>query len=98
MNLGLLIAPFLAGAIYDKIGYDAVFVIILVIIAFDFTLRASIIEKGTVAVWLCETEAEQPAPSHVTDHVDQQGVTSTEHLLGNNGNAIQSKNSRPPEA
>ena len=51
LNLGLLMGPFLAGIIYDKAGYYAVFVSILAIIAFDFLLRLAMIEKQYALQW-----------------------------------------------
>ena len=52
MNLGALIAPFLAGAIYDRAGYYAVFIVCLGVVAFDFVLRLIMIEKGKAEKWL----------------------------------------------
>ena len=52
MNLGTLIGPFLAGLIYEKAGYYAVFAVVLGVIIFDFMLRLIMIEKRTAAKWL----------------------------------------------
>lgn len=52
MNFGLLIAPFLAGAVYERAGYYAVFAIILGVIALEFLLLILLIEKKTAAAWL----------------------------------------------
>lgn len=52
MNFGLLISPFLAGAVYERAGYYAVFAVILGVIGFDFVLRVAMIEKRTAARWL----------------------------------------------
>ena len=51
LNLGLLMGPFLAGIIYDRAGYYAVFGTILGIIAFDFLLRLAMIEKKYALQW-----------------------------------------------
>ena len=51
MNLGLLVGPFLAGTIYDRAGYYAVFGTILGIIAFDFILRLAMVEKQSNNEW-----------------------------------------------
>ena len=60
MNLGLLTGPPLGGFIYDKAGYYAVFETILVIIAFDFFLRLTMIEKQSAMYW---ARLEDPEPS-----------------------------------
>ena len=52
MNLGTLIGPFLAGIIYARLGYFAVFAVVLGVIAFDFSLRLLMIEKKTAAKWM----------------------------------------------
>ena len=52
MNLGALIAPFLAGAIYDYAGYYAVWIVCLVVVAFDFVLRLLIVETKTAKKWI----------------------------------------------
>lgn len=52
MNLGTLIGPFLAGIIYARFGYYAVFAVVLGVIAFDFCLRLLMIEKKTAAKWM----------------------------------------------
>ena len=57
MNLGALIAPFLAGSIYDRLGYYAVWVVCLVVIAFDFVLRVIMVEKKTAKEWIAKKQA-----------------------------------------
>ena len=57
MNLGALIAPFLAGVIYDRLGYYAVWVVCLVVIAFDFVLRVIMVEKKTAKKWIAKEKA-----------------------------------------
>ena len=52
MHFGLLLSPFLAGAVYERAGYNAVFAVILGVIAFDFVLRVAMIEKRVAARWL----------------------------------------------
>ena len=54
MNLGALIAPFLAGIVYAKLGYYAVFGMILGLIGIDFILRGVMIEKRTARKWSLE--------------------------------------------
>ena len=57
MTMGNLLAPWLAGIVYEKAGYYAVFAIILGIIAVDFVLRVVMIEKRTAAKWLADNES-----------------------------------------
>ena len=52
MNGGNLIAPFVAGVIYEHVGYYAVWGVCLSIIAFDVVLRLGMIEKSTARKWL----------------------------------------------
>lgn len=62
MSLGTLIGPFLAGIIYARLGYYAVFAVVLGVIFFDFLLRLLMIEKKTAAKWLFERETDyQPS-------------------------------------
>lgn len=52
MNGGNLIAPFISGAVYDHVGYYAVWGVCLGLIAFDFVLPLGMIEKSTARKWL----------------------------------------------
>lgn len=52
MNGGALVAPFVAGAIYDHAGYYAVWGLCLGIVGFDFILRITMIEKSKARKWL----------------------------------------------
>lgn len=64
MHFGLLLSPFLAGAVYERAGYDAVFAVILGVIGFDFVLRVAMIEKRVAARWLeSDTCPEAVVPS-----------------------------------
>lgn len=76
MNAGALIAPFLAGIIYDKAGYYAVFGTCLGVIGFDFILRMSIIEKRTARKWLGQSAADEEHPTPAKQDPDE-----TEPLL-----------------
>ncbi|KAL9126720.1 MAG: hypothetical protein Q9217_004265 [Psora testacea] len=78
MNGGALIAPFLAGAIYDRAGYYTVFGVCLGIVGFDFILRLTIIEKSTACRWL-DAPAENGRASPLAD--DEH--TETKPLLSN---------------
>ncbi|KAL8993901.1 MAG: hypothetical protein Q9169_005992 [Polycauliona sp. 2 TL-2023] len=51
-TLGLLFSPFLAGIVYDYLGYYPVFIILFGVILVDIALRAFMIEKRTADKWL----------------------------------------------
>ncbi|KAL8950439.1 MAG: hypothetical protein Q9222_003533 [Ikaeria aurantiellina] len=51
MSAGVMIGPFVAGLIYAKAGYLAVFATILAIIGLDFILRLFMIEKQSARKW-----------------------------------------------
>lgn len=51
MNGGNLIAPFISGAIYELVGYYAVWAVCLGLIAFDLVLPLIMIEKSTARKW-----------------------------------------------
>ena len=51
MNGGNLIAPFVSGAVYEHVGYYAMWGICLGLIAFDLVLPLGMIEKRTARVW-----------------------------------------------
>ena len=52
LNLGALVAPFLAGAILDGAGFYAVWTVCLVVVAFDFILQLIMVEKKTAKKWI----------------------------------------------
>lgn len=52
MNGGNLIAPFISGAVYDHVGYYAVWGVCLGLIAFDFVLPLGTIGKSMARKWL----------------------------------------------
>jgi MFS family permease len=52
MSLGILLGPVLGGIIFDKLGYNAVFVMMYICIAVDIILRLLVIEKSTAKKWL----------------------------------------------
>lgn len=51
-TLGLLFAPFIAGIVYDRAGYYAVFGIVFGVFGIDLILRAFMIEKRQAVKWL----------------------------------------------
>ena len=56
MEFGLLVAPFLAGFVYERAGYHAVFILGLAVLLFDFSLILFMIEKKTARRWLEQSE------------------------------------------
>ena len=54
MSAGLMLGPFIAGIIYAKAGYLAVFATTLAIIGLDFVLRLFMIEKQSARQWAVE--------------------------------------------
>ena len=66
MNGGALIAPFLAGVIYDHAGYYAVWALALSVIGFDLILRLAMVEKSVSRQWL------KPSPAHEPDSADEE--------------------------
>lgn len=61
-TLGLLFAPLVAGIVYDRIGYYAVFGIIFGVFGFDLVLRAFMIEKREAVKWLPDQDVTPAAP------------------------------------
>ena len=53
-TLGLLFSPFLAGIVYDYLGYYAVFIILFGVITVDVIMRCFMIEKRTADRWLAK--------------------------------------------
>ena len=66
MNGGALIAPFLAGVIYDHAGYYAVWALALSVIGFDLILRLAMVEKSVARQWL------KPSPAYEPDAADDE--------------------------
>ena len=56
VNLGVLAAPAISGVIYQKAGYYAVFVICLVIIAFDLIAAILLIDKRRARKWSLDNQ------------------------------------------
>ncbi|KAL9599269.1 MAG: hypothetical protein Q9219_003971 [cf. Caloplaca sp. 3 TL-2023] len=51
VNLGVLVAPVIAGILYEKAGYYAVFAICLAIIALDLLLAILLVDKKRARKW-----------------------------------------------
>lgn len=84
-TLGLLFAPLIAGIVYDRVGYYAVFGIIFGVFGFDLLLRAFMIEKREAVKWLPDQNITPVAPDG--QDADESGNTSAEigHCRENNG-------------
>ncbi|KAI4234026.1 MAG: hypothetical protein LQ349_004049 [Xanthoria aureola] len=79
-TLGLLFSPFLAGIVYDYLGYYAVFIILFGVIAVDIVLRGFMIEKRTADKWLAmENKTYDDIPDQDTREPD---VSSERDPLG----------------
>ncbi|KAL8651631.1 MAG: hypothetical protein Q9210_003154 [Variospora velana] len=74
-TLGLLFSPFLAGIVYDYLGYYAVFIILFGVIAFDVVLRGFMIEKRTADKWLAKENKPHDLPSEEGNQVQDDGRT-----------------------
>lgn len=64
VSFGVMVAPVLAGVIYEKIGYHAVFAFCLVIIAFDLTAALLLIDKRRARKWLLKIQEAGDGPKH----------------------------------
>ena len=56
VNLGVLVAPVLAGIIYEQVGYYAVFAICLAIIAIDLIAALLLIDKIRARKWSLDSQ------------------------------------------
>jgi MFS family permease len=59
MSLGILLGPVLGGMVFDKLGYNAVFIMIYCLILVDIALRIITIEKKVAKKWLSDCPAVQ---------------------------------------
>ena len=90
MNFGALIAPFLAGIVYARVGYYAVFGMILGLIGVDFLLRAVMIEKRTARKWLAEDKRRDPeSGSEVPEDASTAEVDSSSQVAREEHNEVQ---------
>ena len=78
-------APFLAGIVYDNTGYFEVFILVLGVLAFDFILRAIIIEKKTAAKW--HKAESKPATGAKIQERPNNGHYNVRYSNGNGHNA-----------
>ena len=89
-SLGILLGPLLGGVVFDRVGYDAVFVIAYALVGFDVALRFFAVEKGIAKQWLNSHERansqdsaalelqERPQP---TDEVEAETQRADAHAL-----------------
>lgn len=64
VNLGVLAAPALAGVIYEKAGYHAVFIICLAIIVFDLIAALLMIDKRRARKWSTVSQQADDGSKH----------------------------------
>ena len=62
VTVGTLVAPVLAGVVYDHAGYYPVFIMCLAVIAFDLVLVAALIDRTRASKWLAASEDKNPIP------------------------------------
>ena len=68
MSGGALIGPFVAGAIYDHVGYYAIWGVVLGVIGLDLVLRLAMIEKSRARKWLNpQSGLHDPRTNHEED-------------------------------
>lgn len=73
MSLGLLTAPLLAGVVFERAGYTAVFAMAYALVGFDILLRLALVEKKVAARWL----PDQNAPGNTLESDNQK----VEHVV-----------------
>lgn len=95
MNLGALIAPFLAGAIYDNLGYYAVWAVCLGVVAFDLVLWVVMVEKHTAKRWIAGNEADS---SKVEGAQDETGSERPREASPNSHGTLDSTRSTRDQA
>ncbi|KAL8725566.1 MAG: hypothetical protein Q9166_007268 [cf. Caloplaca sp. 2 TL-2023] len=64
VSLGVLIAPVLAGVMYEKAGYHAVFALCLAIIAFDLIEALLLIDKRRARKWSLDSQQAVDGSKH----------------------------------
>lgn len=74
MSLGILLGPVLGGVVFDKLGYDAVFIMAYCMIAIDIILRLVAIEKKVAREWLNGSATESPPQFDLQETTSVDGV------------------------
>ena len=98
MNGGALIAPFLAGIIYDRAGYYAVFGVCLGVVGFDFVLRISMIEKSVARRWLNESPADEGTRTPVRPGLEERESLLPKDSVSRSRSSTHVPNKSHPEA
>ena len=81
-NAGFLTAPLLGGIIYGKLGYNAVFFVMLGLVIVDVALRLSMVEKKTAKDWRARSnlkagsDEEDPLLAHSSNLQTQTASTA----------------------
>lgn len=75
VNLGVLVAPVIAGVLYEKAGYYVVFALCLAIIAFDLLAAILLIDKKRAQMWSLDTQ-------QVGDGSKHSNSNSTKAIIG----------------
>ena len=73
-SVGVLIAPLLGGAVYNRAGYYAVFAMTFAVIGLDIVLRLLLIEKKVARKWL-EDESTGRSDGQSSPHLELQHQT-----------------------
>lgn len=76
MSMGLLIAPVIGGAVYEAVGYYAVFYVAFGIVVLDILLRLVMIEKKVARQWESEDDG---LPATSTTGPDVEKATPSAH-------------------
>ncbi|KAL8738688.1 MAG: hypothetical protein Q9181_000572 [Wetmoreana brouardii] len=95
-TFGLLLAPFIAGIVYDQAGYFAVFGVCFGIFGFDIVLRAFMIEKREAVKWLRDQKTTVAASDG--QHADEAGNTAegnNEHNETNGSTEVGNEDGTP---
>ncbi|KAL9595839.1 MAG: hypothetical protein Q9179_004830 [Wetmoreana sp. 5 TL-2023] len=95
-TFGLLLAPFIAGIVYDQAGYFAVFGVCFGVFGFDIVLRGFMIEKREAVKWLPDKKTTAAASDG--QHADEAGNTADENneYHENNGSTeVENENGAP---
>jgi MFS family permease len=68
VSAGFLVAPTLAGYIYDRFGYEAVFWVCVALLAFDVLLRTLLLEPKTTSVNVDDVDAQQQSHNNYNNN------------------------------
>jgi MFS family permease len=93
MSLGILLGPVLGGIVFEKLGYDAVYIMVYCLIAIDIALRLVAIEKKVARQWLNDSSSQAPEQVELQEITPVNGVVRT-NMEEPNGTTTQS--SRAP--